>query len=200
MATYHEEWLRHDARRHARVSIRAPRHRYQLLPDDGVFNPRTPRGARHRHLRQLPREHERFNPRPADAHRDAASPRFQSARPARSATTSCPSPRAPYPSFNPRAPRGARRCRTPTAAAGACFNPRGARRRSVAPAPRVLGFNPRAPRGARRRATTTHPTGGGVSIRAPRAGRDSALMSLPCFCGTFQSARPARGATPVGTG
>jgi len=58
------------------------------------------------------------------------------------------------------------------------------------------GFNPRAPRGARRATNRTRSEAdSGVSIHAPRAGRDAPLIFTNLPIGTFQSTRPARGAT-----
>ena len=77
-------------------------------------------------------------------------------------------------SFNPRAPRGARRAKRPVSV---CFD----------------CFNPRAPRGARPFLDVHHPNWD-VSIHAPRAGRDIAA-SRTWQQRSFQSTRPARGAT-----
>ncbi len=146
---------------------------------------------------------------------------FQSTRPARGATTarcfrerttrvSIHAPRAgrddiegfqpePCSCFNPRAPRGAR----PHA--------------SHPPHPWIPCFNPRAPRGARPQQLAAYGSRINVSIHAPRAGRDNLKycirIRVACFnpraprgarpiasinllgTGTFQSTRPARGAT-----
>ena len=123
-------------------------------------------------------------------------------------------------SFNPRAPRGARRRGRGVHAAPKRFNPRaprGARHASLPMAQKQQCFNPRAPRGARQppngnpprkhRFQSTRPARGAtalvrrildaeiVSIHAPRAGRDAAVSSPMMRWRLFQSTRPARGAT-----
>ena len=146
---------------------------------------------------------------------------FQSTRPARGATHSDFDQRLTPVSFNPRAPRGARRRRlrrhprrkrvsihapragrdpTPGRPPGSlrCFNPRaprGARRCTAPGRSSCCRFNPRAPRGARRGADQSEPQLQKVSIHAPRAGRDNASRAESTGP-LFQSTRPARGATP----
>ncbi len=150
---------------------------------------------------------------------------FQSTRPARGATVqarnicrpgckvSIHAPRAgrdtldgPYSqivaesSFNPRAPRGARRASpVGTMHRRHSFNPRaprGARLYSHARnQPQRRCFNPRAPRGARPGAYRRFELSSRVSIHAPRAGRDVARAVRCTVVAAFQSTRPARGAT-----
>ena len=123
--------------------------------------------------------------------------KFQSARPSRGATLPSDSTSRQL-SFNPRAPRGARR-EAPSGAQGIRrFNPRaprGARQgyrelalanlkfQSARPSRGATGssnttqrsepcFNPRAPRGARLLVKRLGGLDVGVSIRAPLAGRD----------------------------
>ncbi len=78
--------------------------------------------------------------------------------------------------FNPRAPRGARQAEAVIKAV-------------------AKGFNPRAPRGARRQVASPPSIRRGVSIHAPRVGRDNPCSVIPLDLATFQSTRPAWGAT-----
>ena len=145
------------------------------------FNPRAPRGARQRILRHL-EEVRRFNPRAPRGAR-LHQPHLI---------------RLSDPCFNPRAPRGARpsmrwhvirvwsfQSTRPARGATEIFRQSNSSQ----------GFNPRAPRGARHGKQPGPGDSKRVSIHAPRAGRDALCiadyMSLP----TFQSTRPARGAT-----
>ena len=128
-------------------------------------------------------------------------PEFQSTRPARGATrsprrtrprcgVSIHAPRAgrdrlgkgtavPLRSFNPRAPRGARRGLKSVKSTHALFQStrpaRGATRSPRRSWPAGWRFNPRAPRGARRWPDAHATANLLVSIHAPRAGRDVAL-------------------------
>ena len=125
-------------------------------------------------------------------------------------------------SFNPRAPRGARREWSPgwygsvvfqstRPARGAtlwrwrCLSrcavsihaPRAGRDAVVLLTAAVeYGFNPRAPRGARRKARSNGRTRHGFNPRAPRGARRMRLGVLKSGL-VFQSTRPARGATCV---
>ncbi len=194
------------------------------------FNPRAPRGAR-------PQE-------PAIA---VFPHTFQSTRPARGATVglwrrkvcrhvSIHAPRAgrdspvmarvpARSSFNPRAPRGARRSGVgkfwPRLSVSIHAPRAGRDNKSACPFAGNRRFNPRAPRGARQEAAKAQRIEAEVSIHAPRAGRDCGfvlmdlafvvsihapragrdLVILPVWSSTsaFQSTRPARGATR-GTG
>ena len=143
------------------------------------FNPRAPRGARHVAGNARAGRARTVSIRARRAARDCTKTairtgsRFQSARAARRATITISSP-VPSGSFNPRAPRGARRGAGRHADLRRCFNPRaprGARpfhrhewpeRRAFQSARaarratwqilfaiRGSCFNPRAPRGAR---------------------------------------------------
>ena len=79
------------------------------------------------------------------------------------------------PSFNPRAPCGARHVLLFSVGFYLSFNPRapcGARRAAVMPTLSGMGFNPRAPCGARLTEGKIDGGAGGVSIHAPRVGRD----------------------------
>ena len=124
--------------------------------------------------------------------------------------------------FNPRAPRGARpiillslfsvrnvsihapragRDRVPIARFpwGGCFNPRAPRGARLALTacrihPRLVSIHaPRAGRDMRKKFLVI---GWNVSIHAPRAGRDLDPVVRALISHTFQSTRPARGATP----
>ena len=195
-------------RRTKHVSIHAPRAgrdtaQTARLPRRRCFNPRAPRGAR------------QATPSPTFRAKNVSihAPRAgrdggQSLRP------------LGRPCFNPRAPRGARRTWwRPPVAIGLFQSTRPARGatsigggegsgitvsihapragRDIWDAASGLGydgFNPRAPRGAR-------PMGGSVSFhhdcfnpRAPRGARRRAFWN-PRSGPTFQSTRPARGAT-----
>ena len=101
--------------------------------------------------------------------------------------------------FNPRAPRGARPSWTGSPSISSRnFNPRAPRGARLVCDPhsgRQHDFNPRAPRGARQRRTHGQLRGGGISIHAPREGRDWVTITPDPNDGTFQSTRPARGAT-----
>jgi len=83
--------------------------------------------------------------------------------------------------------------------ANQCFNPRaprGARHAELGCEPeRMQGFNPRAPRGARLGSVRNYERHPEVSIHAPRAGRDFSPHASRKRAKTFQSTRPARGAT-----
>ena len=190
------------------VSIHAPRvgRDLALLLAEHLsesFNPRAPRGARHRPSARTIHP-SCFNPRaPRGARllRAERSPEptlFQSTRPAWGATNFLPQEIDSHRSFNPRAPRGAR--------------PRLSRSRHS-----IGRFNPRAPRGARLRRTfclrpsllfqSTRPAWGATETRqckrrgfrcfnprAPRGARH-ALKAQQVGDIVFQSTRPAWGAT-----
>ena len=200
---------RHVPRRLS-VSIHAPRagrdgQAFEAVHGQECFNPRAPRGAR-----------------PEPALNRVIVPAFQSTRPARGAT--CPARYAPYPRpcFNPRAPRGARlviHIRPTQRSLFQSTRPaRGATRRKHYLGRGVWFQSTRPARGA------THSPGCDlvrrfVSIHAPRAGRDSGVnttlgtasgfnpraprgarhhhMIRALYRSTFQSTRPARGATQV---
>ena len=124
---------------------------------------------------------------------------FQSTRPARGATV-YRAPRARvHEHFNPRAPRGARRLQPVSVYKGVAISihaPREGRDRSSARwTSRRCYFNPRAPRGARPRPgrwSGCQPCY--FNPRAPRGARPT--RSTPVGVSfTFQSTRPARGAT-----
>jgi len=198
----------------AAVSIHAPRagrdptSPWTACSASACFNPRAPRGARR-----------------CSCSVSGWGVTFQSTRPARGATrhdrrgpgragVSIHAPRAGRDGrglvrvvgrgrFNPRAPRGARRCnlgsnrnlvvfQSTRPARGAtfgrwgrttwccCFNPRaprGARRQTRRQIPRIPRFNPRAPRGARHPVRRRGPRARCVSIHAPRAGRDEDALA-----------------------
>ena len=126
---------------------------------------------------------------------------FQSTRPARGATIRVGKAHrfAGQDSFNPRAPRGARRdaaignfsahaqfqSTRPARGATCCRNP-DARR---------LGFNPRAPRGARRVAMRNHSSRHVFQSTRPARGATLACRTVMPQMLVFQSTRPARGAT-----
>ncbi len=125
---------------------------------------------------------------------------FQSTRPARGATARSRSACHREDSFNPRAPRGARRF------GGGCLrdaitfqSTRPARGATVRPSTDIshCGFNPRAPRGARHPRRTPAHQPRTVSIHAPRAGRDGYNVLISAANYLFQSTRPARGATAI---
>ena len=107
-----------------------------------------------------------------------------------------------YTYFNPRAPRGARPGSLPALRGGQRFqSTRPARGATVSFGMEfnpTSNFNPRAPRGARpcpRRSWNSlrcH-----FNPRAPRGARPLGLYYKP-DCGSFQSTRPARGATCFG--
>ena len=80
--------------------------------------------------------------------------------------------------FNPRAPRGVRPLRISWASS-------------------MTSFNPRAPRGVRRAQAQASSDYQHVSIHAPRAGCDNQTTLIVESIGTFQSTRPARGATII---
>ena len=172
------------------VSIHAPRAGRDappLLPPlcPKSFNPRAPRGARHRRNAKY-----------------MFHDMFQSTRPARGATRQARRRCALHLCFNPRAPRGARpglAVKAPDTINVSIHAPRAGRDHRLARCRAAAGcFNPRAPRGARRQISTsltrwrlfqsTRPARGatanplarenlaGVSIHAPRAGRDIALL------------------------
>ena len=123
-------------------------------------------------------------------------------------------------SFNPRAPRGARRRMPEGLGRIRCFNPRAPRGARRTPTKRGTSFNMFQSTRPARGATRQSAQGGGrgmVSIHAPRAGRDGPAIWLASRCasfnpraprgarlrqgstvahyGWFQSTRPARGAT-----
>ena len=121
---------------------------------------------------------------------------FQSTRPARGATDQRIEMLIEI-SFNPRAPRGARRLNWCRRSGRKRFNPRaprGARREYSGPGSGGDCFNPRAPRGARRSARLTASMRICFNPRAPRGARHlhQDRLGLPVW---FQSTRPARGAT-----
>ena len=102
---------------------------------------------------------------------------FQSTLPTRGATQAAGASYLLRRNFNPRSPRGERRCR------------------SVKPMPVCCYFNPRSPRGERRCRRSHRPPAHSISIHAPREGSD---MRCSCLCwirSVFQSTLPARGAT-----
>ena len=169
------------------------------------FNPRAPRGARPRRQRHgrcaraisihAPREGRDVSSTPMAISRSlfqstrpargATAQRkpilkttgeFQSTRPARGATATEIQQRSRDRHFNPRAPRGARP--TPTKSSRGSGN-----------------FNPRAPRGARLYGGRFSGIRIFISIHAPREGRDGEPSTYTAAVETFQSTRPARGAT-----
>ena len=167
------------------------------------FNPRAPRGARHRrhrpeHLRIQVSIHAPRAGRDSKCRTQPWMPFCFNPRAPRGARPPANISKGIVLSFNPRAPRGARRSMTSTTAQGHCFNPR-------------------APRGARPTLQLAAVRTYAVSIHAPRAGRDDnfRLRTRISFSfnpraprgarrggsgrqitGTlFQSTRPARGAT-----
>ena len=106
--------------------------------------------------------------------------------------------------FNPRAPRGARRFVFRPLTAEQMFQSTRPARGATKPRGnvyvRVQRFNPRAPRGARRAADVAAAVAiAGFNPRAPRGARPvDHAASARCRAhdvGTFQSTRPARGAT-----
>ena len=101
---------------------------------------------------------------------------FQSTRPARGATEDDARLIVHHRDFNPRAPRGARQPVMPR-----LFY--------------VFYFNPRAPRGARHTTITHRDVNQFISIHAPREGRDLLWIGSAIRFSSFQSTRPARGAT-----
>ena len=130
----------HDRRR-GRVSIHAPRagRDARVAPtrsSSSRFNPRAPRGARRRTGARFSTVWKFQSTRPArgatlSREYDRYENVFQSTRPARGATSRFPPGVRHPPSFNPRAPRGAR---------PAC---------NISKSCWPNSFNPRAPRGAR---------------------------------------------------
>ena len=151
------------------------------------FNPRAPRGAR------LPGPvHSRgiyhFNPRAPRGARltnprsGPASCAFQSTRPARGATAARSNAGHTPTYFNPRAPRGAR----PVMPSKLLFDP-------------FISIH--APREGRDRGMPlgVEPSQQ-ISIHAPREGRDWLTICWAVPLWTFQSTRPARGATSAFSG
>ena len=126
--------------------------------------------------------------------------KFQSTRPVRGATYRVFGAYFPSPSFNPRAPCGARRTTTPSLSSHCMFQSTRPVRGATTPTSAALSMMV-------------------VSIHAPRAGRDGAVDGCPradsrfnprapcgarlyAVCGpvgvlSFQSTRPVRGATRV---
>ena len=171
------------------------------------FNPRAPHGAR-------PELH--IKPKLGSL--------FQSTRPAWGATVK-PKAAAPPMGISIHAPRMGRDARTAyRASCRLYFNPRaphGARLPRRAPASASVHFNPRAPHGARLAPCIAQLLPVVISIHAPRMGRDgsgagsglssadfnpraphgarrpTALFAVGLL--TFQSTRPAWGATPTAT-
>ena len=123
-----------------------------------------------------------FNPRAPRGARHAVpdtwkvADQFQSTRPARGATGWSAVVVLFRLNFNPRAPRGAR--------------PNGCKHRF-----HTMNFNPRAPRGARPTLDRYDRLEIEISIHAPREGRDHHERPGAGGTATFQSTRPARGAT-----
>ena len=168
------------------------------------FNPRAPRGARHKESRNASLRVEFQSTRPARGATEIECKRnkrslFQSTRPARGATVlmlglililipiSIHAPREGRDSwtvvrlkeirdFNPRAPRGAR--------------PEGRLQKT-----KPTSISIHAPREGRDVATFPKSVYGSISIHAPREGRDVLLVGLGVYKFVFQSTRPARGAT-----
>ncbi len=101
--------------------------------------------------------------------------------------------------FNPRLPRGRRRCSAASWREPSQFQSappaREATRRPGGILLRMGGFNPRLPRGRRRRPDRLAFRGIRVSIRASRAGGDLDNAKPADFETLFQSAPPAREAT-----
>ena len=169
------------------------------------FNPRAPHGARRDGLARLQRtcRVSIHAPRTGRDMRmrlfDRQQLGFQSTRPARGATSKNNIPRLVAHSFNPRAPHGARRLDHPHRRhedAVSIHAPRTGRdplRWRAQRRPRR--FNPRAPHGARRHGGLGALGRGRVSIHAPRTGRDSMTAGRFSATRSFQSTRPARGAT-----
>ncbi len=173
-----------------RVSIHAPRAGRDDADPRGTarrpccFNPRAPRGARHRATST-----------------EVISVEFQSTRPARGATTVCrPDPRLLSMFQSTRPARGATSAMATMPSDGIVVSihaPR-AGRDSASPLPIDVVTEFQSTRPARG-ATEVRRCSRGcvlqVSIHAPRAGRDR--RSACCRAGAmmFQSTRPARGAT-----
>ncbi len=140
------------------------------------------------------------------AGRDSAPPSrgestrmFQSTRPARGATIGRGGGAGPGCSFNPRAPRGARRLLEGRHGAGRVFQStrpaRGATEWGAASG--VQGaVSIHAPRAGRDHGVFLEAEFVDVSIHAPRAGRDDGIGIFALRNCWFQSTRPARGATP----
>ena len=146
---------------------------------------------------------------------------FQSTCPARGTTREAPGSAEVSTYFNPRAPRGARRCREQRKLLGVCisihvpreghdttlpiphiatdyFNPRAPRgaRHIHRPQRAAIGyFNPRAPRGARQITTLPVKSLPVISIHVPREGHDIPGSPMYFLLRTFQSTCPARGTT-----
>ena len=168
---------------------------YRLHHQAGLddFNPRPPRGGRRSRNR-------------AAAQRQKG---FQSTPPARGATISstAPSlvcinfnPRAPQQTidFNPRPPRGGRRCCGAGCRARMYFNPRpprGGRRPKNRGKYNVVHFNPRPPRGGRRFPVAVVSWATIFQSTPPARGATALCCSSDLTIRQFQSTPPARGAT-----
>ena len=174
-----------------RVSIHAPRTGRDWCRSSATcppprFNPRAPYGARPCRLSQLTLGWGFQSTRPVRGATQEAitthrTNKFQSTRPVRGATSPTGTARTSTPSFNPRAPYGARLQQVGPLArrlAVSIHAPRTGRDWRSRPASRpVQSFNPRAPYGAR--------------LATSRRVDGSPL---------FQSTRPVRGATPLRRG
>ena len=168
------------------VSIRAPRAGSDAivagLRQAGLrFNPRSPRGERRFVRVEMNR-----------------SDMFQSALPARGATSRRAPPCRASARFNPRSPRGERRARAAVAAMPAGVSIRAPRAgsdgaRGAPCVPRHVSI--RAPRAGSDSDPEQPGEDHGVSIRAPRAGSDLTALRERETLRMFQSALPARGAT-----
>jgi len=103
-------------------------------------------------------------------------------------------------SFNPRAPRGARRAATSLSSSTRVFQstrPARGATRTIHWIFSTIGFNPRAPRGARLTAQPTQTSGSpGFQSTRPARGATKELLAI-LEDAWFQSTRPARGATPT---
>ena len=128
---------------------------------------------------------------------------FQSTRPIRGATIIAAIVNGLVSDFNPRAPYGARRGLGDDKLCVSAFQStrpiRGATRRRKSCSAGCAYFNPRAPYGARRHRGDGPSGGYRISIHAPHTGRDFAASPAIPVCMIFQSTRPIRGATSLGS-
>jgi len=168
------------------------------------FNPRAPRRARHGaacgavELLQVSIHAPRAGRDIAPTRVVAVLNEFQSTRPAQGATFSWNATRRVVRFQSTRPAQGATPCPAGRGACGSRFNPRAprrARRCSTRPSTRSGRFNPRAPRRARPGLVHDLVRPRRVSIHAPRAGRDLRATIKTFDASSFQSTRPAQGAT-----
>ena len=148
------------------------------------FNPRAPRGARRLYTADIPLAAVISIHVPREGHDPQAGTLFPRVAisihvPREGHDQSIPSAVPKYGDFNPRAPRGARRC---LIRCGSC---------------RRGNFNPRAPRGARRLSPPCRPSSEGYfNPRAPRGARHAYAQMRLCTAADFNPRAP-RGARLV---